>query len=204
MARAGTAVLALHYQNDVLHPDGKIRVGVSARSRKRTRVIAAARVLLDGARRHGVPVISVRIGFRADFADVIANCDIFRNVIRLGAMQRGSWGAEFFDGLGPLPGEAVISHNRISAFYRTGLQRLLRRLKTRRVVVAGIATNYVVEHTVRDAADIGYAVTVASDACSSGNSVLHKASLANMALLAEIAPASDIVRSFRGKTGRRT
>ena len=47
---ADTAVLALHYQNDVLHPEGKIRVGLDADSGARQRLLDRAAALLAGAR----------------------------------------------------------------------------------------------------------------------------------------------------------
>ena len=45
---ATTAVLALHYQNETLHPDGRIRVGLAAGDPVRERVVAAA----SGGRRY--------------------------------------------------------------------------------------------------------------------------------------------------------
>ncbi|WP_350494969.1 hypothetical protein [Neopusillimonas aromaticivorans] len=48
------AVLALHYQNEVLHPEGKIRVGVNDES-VRERVLDGAARLLAMARKHQAP-----------------------------------------------------------------------------------------------------------------------------------------------------
>lgn len=50
-----TAVLALHYQNEVLHPDGRIRVGVND-EKVRERVIDGATRLLVFAREQQLPV----------------------------------------------------------------------------------------------------------------------------------------------------
>ncbi len=186
-----TAVLALHYQNEVLHPDGKIRLGVADDARRQA-VIAAAGRLLAAARQSGVPVVHVRIAFRADFADVIQNCAIFRNVVRIGACVDGSWGADFFAGLGPLATEIVVKHSRVNAFYGAPLDEALRSIDARRLIIAGVATNSVVETTVRHAADAGYEVTVAEDACSAADPALHGASLANMAMVAEISSTADI------------
>ena len=186
-----TAVLALHYQNEVLHPDGKIRLGVADDAR-RGAVIAAARRLLAQARAAAVPIVHVRIAFRADFADVIQNCAIFRNVVRIGACVDGSWGAEFYDGLGPVDVELVVKHSRVNAFYGAPLDEALRVHGAARLIVAGVATNSVVETTVRHAADAGYEVIVARDACAAADPALHAASLANMALIAEVMPVADI------------
>ena len=58
-------LLALHYQNDAIHAEGKIGVGLAKDgSLRREALIGAAGRLLAGARANGVPVISVRIAFR--------------------------------------------------------------------------------------------------------------------------------------------
>jgi biuret amidohydrolase len=179
-----------------VHPEGKIRVGIAEASPARAAVITAARRLLDGARVHDVPVISVRIAFRPDHADVAGNAEIWRRVKASGAMAEGSWGAEFYEGLGPLAGEFVVTHRRNNAFYGSPLADVVHGFRPERLVVAGISTTYVVESTVRHASDMGYAVTVAADACSSGNAEMHEASLKAMALLAAINTVDAIVSGF--------
>lgn len=194
---ADVAVLALHYQNDVLHPDGKIRVGLDADSGARQRLLDNAAALLDGARAHALPIVHVRIAFRPDYADLLPNCEIFRNVATIGAVPEGQWGSAFYDGLHPLAGssrEFVVKHTRISAFYGTPLEETLRLLGARRLVVAGVATHSVVEGTVRHAADIGFSVMVAEDACASADPAVHQASLASMRLIAQTGSVQDAVR----------
>jgi nicotinamidase-related amidase len=191
------AVLALHYQNDVLHPDGKIRVGLDADGTARRRLLERASALLTGARAAGLPIVHVRIAFRPDYADLLANCDIFRNVAAIGAVAEGQWGSAFYEGLQPLSGskrEFVVKHTRISAFYGTPLEETLRVLGARRLVVAGVATHSVVEGTVRHAADIGFDVMVAQDACASADPAVHEASLASMRLIARTGPVAQALR----------
>jgi nicotinamidase-related amidase len=194
---ADTAVLALHYQNDVLHPEGKIRVGLDADSGARQRLLDRAAALLDGARAQSLPIVHVRIAFRPDYADLLPNCAIFRNVATIGAVPEGQWGSAFYDGLQPLAGsprEFIVKHTRISAFYGTPLEETLRVIGARRLVVAGVATHSVVEGTVRHAADIGFDVMVAEDACASADEAVHQASLASMRLIAQTGSVADAVR----------
>jgi nicotinamidase-related amidase len=179
-----------------VHPEGKIRVGIAEASPARAAVIAAARRLLDGARAKQVPVISVRIAFRPDHADVADNAEIWRRVKASGAMADGSWGAQFYEGLGPLPDEFVVTHQRNNAFYGSSLVDVVHGFRPERLVIAGISTTYVVESTVRHASDIGYRVTVAADACSSASAEMHAASLKAMALLAEISTVDEILAGF--------
>lgn len=192
---SGIAVLALHYQNDVLHPDGKIRVGLSADSPVRASVIAAAQALLRTARQRQWPIVHVRIAFRPDFADLMANAPIFRNVAAAGAVVEGSWGSEFYDALAPdttHPREFVVKHGRVNAFYGSSLEEVLCIVEARRLIVAGVATHSVVESTVRHAVDMGYAVAVAADACASGQRAEHEASLHSMRLIAQVASGEAV------------
>ena len=108
-------------------------------------------------------------------------------------MVEGSWGAEFHKGLEPLADEEVITHNRVNAFYGTDLEDRLHRMGIGHLVIAGVAMNSVVETTGRHAADVGWLVTVAEDACSSADSDLHRAALVNMALLGEVGSVAAIV-----------
>lgn len=165
-----TAVVAVHYQNDVVHPDG--RIGAGARD---VGLVGAAARLLDGARTRGWPVVSVRIVLPPDGG--IRNSPQFRAAAEGGAVRDGTWGAAFHDALGPRDGEPVVTHSRINAFHDSDLERILRELGVRRLVVAGVATHSSVEHTARHASDLGYEVVVAADACAAGDPALHDAGL---------------------------
>lgn len=193
-------VLALHYQNDQLHPEGRIRVGLSEDDPARAHLIAAAGRLLAGARARGWPIIHVRMAFRPDYADLARNTPIFRKTEEIGAVRDGHWGSEFFAELAPLdsPREFAFKHNRISAFYGTELEALLRLLDAKQLVIAGIATHSVVESTVRDAADRGYEVTVAADACAAAGAA-HDNALASMRLIAEVGDVDGALAALTSK-----
>lgn len=185
----GTPVLlALHWQNDVLHPDGRIRVGLATADPMREALLDASARLLQGARERDWPIVQVRIAFRPDYADLARNMPIFRRTAEIGAVREGDWGADFYEPLRPRTSlrEFVLTHQRISAFASTSLDGLLRHLDASSLVVAGVATHSVVEGTVRDAADRGYAVRVAADACACADRHAHAAALASMALVAEV------------------
>ena len=189
----GTVLIAMHYQNEVLDPRGKIKVGIAAEDPNRSTLRQNAARLLTGARDHGIPVISVRIAFNPGHADVIQNCKIFRDVVANGAMVEGSWGAEFHEGLGPIGDEFIVKHSRVNAFYGSQLEEILHVLKADRLIMAGVATNSVVETTARHAADVGYEVIVASDACSCARLALHEASLENMRYIAEVRTVEQLL-----------
>ena len=66
----------------------------------------------------------------------------------------------------PVGGETVIGKHHANAFRDTDLLAVLRRLGARRLVVAGMQTHMCVEATARHAADLGFEVVVAHDACA--------------------------------------
>jgi len=66
----------------------------------------------------------------------------------------------------PRPGEPVIGKREANAFRATELLATLRRLGATRLVVVGMQTHMCVEAATRAAADLGFQVTVAHDACA--------------------------------------
>jgi biuret amidohydrolase len=190
-------VVALHYQNENCHPDGKIKVGIGEREQAwRSEMLAAARRLLDGARRHGVPIIHVRLAVRPDHRDVIQNGPLFRQWVERNAWQEGTWGVQFYEGLGPVGDELVVTHIRNNPFFGSPLETLVAMHRPRRLVCAGVSTAYAVESTVRHASDLGYEIVVAADSCSTATRERHESALDTMALIATISQVDAIVQSF--------
>jgi nicotinamidase-related amidase len=66
----------------------------------------------------------------------------------------------------PMAGEPVFQKHVNSAFTGTGLEAHLRTHGIEQLVVAGITTDHCVSATVRMAGNLGFAVTVAGDACA--------------------------------------
>ena len=193
MPKTHTAVIAIHYQNENCHPDGKIRVGIAADAEWRWVRLGNAKRLLDGARAAGVAIIHVRLAVPPDYRGVSANTDLIREWMALGAWQEDTWGTAFIESLEPHADDFVITHTRNSAFYNTTLDEILFQLGVRNLVCAGVSTAYAVESTVRHATDIGYEVTVAADACSTATQSQHENALAAMKPLATIKKVDEVL-----------
>lgn len=78
----------------------------------------------------------------------------------------GTPGADIHACVAPLPGETVILKHWPNSFRETGLAQALDACGAKRLAVAGMMTHMCVDATVRAAFDLGYAVTVAADACA--------------------------------------
>ena len=66
----------------------------------------------------------------------------------------------------PLPGETVIEKHYPNAFRETVLLDHLKKTGTERLVLCGMMTHMCVDASLRAAADLGFQVMVAADACA--------------------------------------
>jgi nicotinamidase-related amidase len=180
------ALLALHFQNDICHSDGRIPFSLDRNTKDAARFLDAGRRTLVEARRAGWTIAHVHIAFAEDYSDLLRNCRLFLKTETLGALKRGSWGAAAFAGFEPTDGEIVVTTNCNSGFRRTELETELRDRAITRVNVMGLATQFSVEHTARDAADIGFGVRLFADCCASGDMEAHRASLRTLTMLADV------------------
>jgi nicotinamidase-related amidase len=92
----------------------------------------------------------------------------------------GSRLAEFLPEVAPEEGEIVLTKTTSSAFNGTALDRVLRALSVRNLIVCGVFTTNCVESTVRDGADLGYSCLVVEDACGALLEEMHRASIRAM------------------------
>lgn len=92
-------------------------------------------------------------------------------------VPRGSWDAKVVDGIAPEADEIVIPKTSSSVFISTNIDYVLRNLGVRQLIVSGMLTDQCVDSAVRDACDMGYLVTVVTDACVTHSAERHEASL---------------------------
>ncbi len=78
----------------------------------------------------------------------------------------GTDGVAIHESIKPLPNERVLEKHFPNAFRETKLQELLKELATERLVICGMMTHMCVDATTRAAADLGYPVLLAANACA--------------------------------------
>jgi nicotinamidase-related amidase len=75
-------------------------------------------------------------------------------------------GAEIHETVRPLAGETLIQKNFPNAFRETKLLEQLRAAKVEKLVIAGMMTHMCVDTSTRAASDLGFACSLAHDACA--------------------------------------
>ena len=171
-------------------------------------VIAPIDAFHRDARALGVPVIHVRSEVRASGID------------DLGGTSPSAWRRTFPQHVGEIPGasdhaiagsrwtefatdvqpedEVVTGKKRLSAFYPTDLDFLLRQMGVRAVVLDGIMADCCVLNTAFDASNLGYRVTVLSDLVRGTDEGLEQAALGMVSLhLGLVTTADELLAAWR-------
>jgi ureidoacrylate peracid hydrolase len=119
-------------------------------------------------------------------------------------VPHGSKDAQVLDEIAPANDEMIFRKTSSSVFISTNIDYVLRNLAVRSLIVTGIMTDQCVESAVRDACDLGYLVTLVTDACTTDSAERHEQSLIGIRgycrqrlteqLLSEIAASRDLSR----------
>jgi nicotinamidase-related amidase len=130
--------------------------------------------LLDAARRAGMMVIHVVVGFREGHPEISLHNQSFGPIRNSGMFATGGVGTGIHPALAPDPREVVVTKHRVGAFFGTDLDMILRANGIETLVLTGIATSGVVLSTLRHAADADYRIVVVSDCCSDRDAEVHR------------------------------
>jgi nicotinamidase-related amidase len=184
-------LLVMDMMNDLVHPDGANANTYVARARERglyantVRAIAAARAA-------GVKVGYVRVGFSPDYRECPPASPIFSKARDAGLFKLGTWGTEVYHEFAPQPGDFDIVKHRVSPFYGTSLEPILRAQGVASLVLCGVSTNGVVQGAAREGHDRDYACTILEDCCCGATDEEHRFALAGLRRYAEITTAGEL------------
>lgn len=129
---------------------------------------------VSAARAAAVPVIYVRIAFRAGTPEVSPKNRIFAQLARSGTMGEDDDATQIHPALAPQPGDVIVTKRRVGAFAGSDLDVVLRSLAIDTLVLTGVATSGVVLSTLRLAADLDFGLIVLSDGCADADPEVHR------------------------------
>jgi ureidoacrylate peracid hydrolase len=160
---------------------------------KAAEVIGVVRQILHGARKVGIQVIFLQMGYKKDLSDsggpnspnwhkeyallLMRSHPVLQGKI----LAQGTWDFAIVDELKPHPDDIVIVKSRYSGFAGTNLDAVLRSRGIRFLFFAGMATNVCVESTLRDAFVLDYWPILLTDATmQAGPASLQDATVQNV------------------------
>ncbi|MEV6486288.1 isochorismatase family cysteine hydrolase [Streptomyces sp. NPDC051576] len=132
------------------------------------------REAIGTARAGGVPVIYVTVGFRPGAPEISARNKMFGRLAGSPASAAAGQANEIHPDVAPEPGDILVTKRRVSAFAGSDLDMVLRANDIDHLVLTGIATSGVVLSTLRQAADLDFALTVLSDGCLDNDPEVHR------------------------------
>lgn len=135
-------------------------------------VVDRAAVLAAKFREVGAPVVLVRVGWSADYAEALKQPV---DSAHAGALPENWW--RYPAALGAQEGDIEVTKRQWGAFYGTDLELQLRRRGIDTIVLGGISTNIGVESTARNAWEHGFNLVIAEDICSAFSTEQHNSSV---------------------------
>jgi ureidoacrylate peracid hydrolase len=187
-----SAVVVVDMQNAFASKNGMLDIAGADLSGA-PRVVDVIAQVLAAARRSGMPVVYLQMGYKADLSDSggpqspnwhkelgirMMNC---RPELKGTLVTEGTWDFAIVDQLAPQPGDIVIVKTRYSGFARTALDAELQARGVRYLFFTGIATNVCVESTLRDAFFLDYWPILITDATmAAGPPSMQEATLFNI------------------------
>jgi len=95
-------------------------------------------------------------------------------------VPKGSWDAMVLDAIKPLDDEIVLPKTSSSVFISTNIDYILGNLGVEFLVISGLVTDQCISSAVRDACDLGYLVTLVTDACATYSQERQDTSLSHI------------------------
>jgi nicotinamidase-related amidase len=121
----------------------------------------------------------------------------------------GDRGTDIHDSVAHFEGEPLVQKHYPNSFRETNLLDLLKGWGIERVIITGMMTHMCVDATARAAADLGFQVVIAEDACATrdlkyGNTIVpsdhvHKAFLAALKSYGQVMTAEQIIVHLAGE-----
>ena len=155
-------------------------------------VIGRVAEITQAFRRHHAPVVLVNVAGGAPGRS--------EQPKRMGDLP-ADW-AELIPELDAQEGDHRVTKRTWGAFTHTGLHEHLQKLGVTQVVIVGVATSIGVESTARQAYELGYNVTLATDAMTDMNADAHANSVARIfPRLGETGSAAEVAALLAGTRG---
>ena len=111
-----------------------------------------------------------------------------------------SAGSEFLPALGPVGDELVFNKTASNVFLATNLHFVLSNMSVRNIIIVGLLTDECIASSAKAAADLGYSVTVVSDACAAARALLHHTALETLSRYTRVCTTAQVLSNTQVPT----
>ena len=184
-------LLVMDMINDLVGEEGPGATTYVPRMRERN-VLERTRDAIATARKAGIPVGYVRVGFSPDYRECPPASPVFSRARQNGMFKLGTPGTAVHAALAPQTGDFDIVKHRVSPFYGTSLEPILRAHGIERLLLCGVSTNGVVHTGAREGHDRDYECVVLEDCCAGATAEEHERALFCVGRFATIAKSDQV------------
>lgn len=184
--------LILDMENDLVHEEGPNAKGPYGQQVQVRQILPRTAEALKKARKAGIRVGYVRVVFSPDYRECPPNSPIFSGARKNKLFQLGTWGTEIHPAIAPESADIQIIKHRVSPFYATTLEAVLRANSITRIYCSGISTNAVVQATVREGHDRDYEMVVLEDCCCALSEEEHVNAINGLKRFCTLAKAAEV------------
>ncbi len=190
MTDTRSAVLALHWQVNVIEPTGFFGAMLAAPVAA-SGVVARAAAFHAAARAAGVPVVCTRFTVPVGEGGLIRNTGFMRAVgDAQEAFRPDAPGTELIAAIRD-QADHVVDNQKLSGLAGNDLPAWLAERSVDTLYITGVATNLTVEQTARHATELGFTAHTVGDCVAAAAPEIHAASLANLELATAGCPSAE-------------
>ncbi len=171
------ALLIMDFINDIVSKNWKLAGKWYPEHIEKNNVIPNLKNCIKKAREKNILIVFIKIWFDNNYTLQPKNSPLFWKANEFMALNKDAWWWDFVKELKPQEEDYKITKHRISWFYQTNLDLILRNNQINTLYLTWVSTDLVVESTARDAHDKDFNINIISNCCAAANEEEHQKSL---------------------------
>lgn len=187
------ALILIDLINEIVHEKGKLSSKGYSDFAKENNVFEKLSSVIKKARKNNILIVHVKVGFSEDYKEQPKKSPLFGKANESQALKLNTWATDFYKEIDVREEDIIITKHRVSPFYSTPLNAILKNNGINSVIIAGVATDLAVSSTARDAHDRDYETAVLADCCIAADNKAHQSALLPLKKIADVKNSQDII-----------
>ncbi len=180
------ALIIIDFINDIISPEWKLAGKWYAKFALENNIISNTNEKIKEFKKNWDLIIFVKITFKQDYSNQPKNSPLFWKANEFEIFKENSEWNNFYKELNILESDIIINKTRVSAFYKTELENILKENNISDLYFCWVATDLAIESAVREWHDRDYNCFILEKCCVAWDIETHKNSLKNLEKISKI------------------
>lgn len=185
-------LIVMDFINDIVHIDWKLSWKWYADFIQKNDTIKNINEAIGKFRNKKYPIIFVTVWFSKWYIDQPKGSPLFGKANEFWVLELWTWWTEILWDINFQNDDIVVTKNRVSSFFGTNLNDILKKYNVDEIYLAWCSTDLVVESTARDAHDRDYIINILEDCCAAANIDDHNSSISTIKKISNIINVKNI------------